>query len=138
MKSKVLVPFGGQFSLFAVVGAVGTCAHYLVLLALVELASVDPVAASTGGAMIGALVNYSLNRRYTFRSQKRHLQALPMFLAVATAGFVLNAAIMWLAVGVVKLHYLLAQVIATSIVLVWNYFGNKSWTFAKERICTRS
>jgi putative flippase GtrA len=90
-------------------------------------------------AFVGAVgTGAQLYRHYTFRSGKRHQEAMPMFLTVVTVGFLLNAAIMWLAVGVVQLHYLLAQIFASSIVLVWNYLGNRTWTFAKERICSRS
>ena len=65
--------------------------HYAVLIALVQLARADPVAASTAGAVCGALVNYALNHRFTFASGKSHATALPRFALVAVAGIALNA-----------------------------------------------
>ncbi|MEW6118588.1 MAG: GtrA family protein [Pseudomonadota bacterium] len=121
-----------QFSRFGAVGAIGTAAHYALFLVLVEGAGTDPVAASTAGALLGALVNYVLNRRYTFRSARRHREALPRFLAVAGAGLVLNAGLMLLLVDGLGMHYLPSQVIATLGVLFWNFTANRLWTFGKE------
>ena len=81
------------------------------------------------GAVLGALVNYVLNRRYTFRSGKGHREALTKFFVVAGAGLLLNGLIMWLFVDGLGLYYLLAQLLATGLVLVWNFAGNRCWTF---------
>ncbi len=131
------LPLAKQFSLFTLVGAVGSVAHYLLLIVLVELADSDAVITSMAGALLGAIINYLLNHRYTFRSDRRHREALPRFLAVAAVGFALNALLMWLGVDVAGLHYLLAQVLATVLVLVWNWLGNRLWTFAREPACKR-
>ncbi len=121
-----------QFSRFGAVGAVGTAAHYALFIALVEGAAADPVIASTAGALLGALVNYSLNRRYTFRSTRRHREALPRFLAVAAVGLAFNAGLMLLLVTGFGMHYLAAQILATLGVLLWNFSANRLWTFGKE------
>lgn len=121
-----------QFSRFGAVGAIGTAAHYALFIALVEVTGADPVGASTAGALLGALVNYILNRRYTFRSARRHREALPRFLAVAAAGLAFNAGLMLLLVEGLNMHYLLSQVIATLGVLLWNFSANRLWTFGKD------
>lgn len=126
------VPHFARFLRFAIVGAVGTAAHYALLLALVEFLGVDPVAGSVAGFLLGALVNYTLNRSLVFRSQRQHVEALPRFLAVAGVGLVGNSALMSLLVGPVGLHYLLAQILTTSLLLVWHYGANALWTFRKR------
>lgn len=118
-----------QFMRFAGVGAIGTAGHYLTLVLLVEAAGVDAVPASLAGFVVGALINYHLNRVYTFRSDIAHRIALPKFLAIAAIGAVLNTLIMSLALNQLRLHYLLAQILATGIVLVWGFLGNRLWTF---------
>ena len=67
--------------------------HYLVLIALVQGASLSAVPASTAGAIAGALVNYRLNHRYTFESDRAHGRALPRFALVALVGIAVNAAV---------------------------------------------
>jgi putative flippase GtrA len=119
----------GQFFLFAGVGAVGTVAHYTVLIALVQLAKLNAIHASSIGFLVGAGINYTLNYYYTFRSSKRHHQALIMFLTVAGVGLVLNGAILHAFTHGLGAHYLVGQVFATAFVLVWNFFGNRLWTF---------
>lgn len=118
---------------FAGVGAIGTMAHYVLLVMLVEVLGANAVAASTAGATLGAVVNYLLNRRYTFRSKKRHREALTKFFIIAASGLALNASFMLVFVKILSLYYLLAQVLSTGLVLVWNFVGNRFWTFNDAR-----
>jgi putative flippase GtrA len=119
-----------QFIRFAGVGVIGTGAHYLVLVALMELFDGEAIIASSAGALTGALVNYILNYHFTFRSNKRHVEAMTKFLAIAAVGFVLNGLLMSLLVYGLGLFYLAAQVLTTLTVLIWNFAGNRWWTFA--------
>jgi len=118
---------------FAGVGVIGTVAHYLLLVMLVEMLGTNVVPASTAGATLGALVNYALNRRYTFRSKKRHGEALAKFLVIAALGLALNSSFMLIFVEILNIYYLLAQVLSTGLVLVWNFAGNRFWTFNDAR-----
>ena len=93
------------------------------------MTDVSPVIASAVGFVLGAFVNYILNYRYTFRSTKNHREAMTKFMAVALAGLILNTFIMAMATGYFALHYLLAQILATGLVLIWNYSVNLLWTF---------
>jgi putative flippase GtrA len=126
-----MIAIAKQFSLFSLMGAMGTAAHYALLFFLVTSLGVHPVPASVAGAVLGAVINYILNYRFTFRSDRKHKEALPRFLAIAATGLALNTILMWLLVEPLHMHYLIAQLIATGCVLIWNYFGNRHWTFAK-------
>lgn len=134
----------GQFVRFTGVGAIGTGAHYVALFALLGTGA-HPTAATTVGAVIGALVNYALNYRYTFNSRRRHRDTLWRFLVLAAVGLALNAGIMH---GLLALAahagaiadpahpsawvVLLIQIVATGVVLLWNFAGNRWWTFAED------
>lgn len=118
-----------RFTAYATVGVVGTAAQYLVLIVLVQAMAAAPVPASLAGYVAGAVVNYWLNHRLTFRSKAPHGRAAPRFLAVAGLGFVLNAGIMQLLVNAAGLHYLASQLVATGLVLVVNYLANAHWSF---------
>lgn len=121
-----------QFILFTGIGAIGTVGHYATLILLVQALHADPVIATTIGFTVGALINYLLNYRITFNSNKRHREALTMFFSVAALGAVINALIMTAGINISDQHYLVIQVIATSIVLVFNFIANKYWTFANN------
>lgn len=118
-----------QFGRFAIVGACGTAAHYAVLIAGVETLGVASTLATTAGFVVGAAVNYTLNRLITFRSGARHATAIPKYLLVTAFGAVANAAIVWTLSEGLRWHYFVAQLVATGVVLCWNFVGNRYWTF---------
>jgi putative flippase GtrA len=125
------LPLSTRLLRFALVGLVGTAAHYSVLTALVELAGSPVVLATTLGFGVGALVNYTLNHRFTFASAERHAVALPKFLTIAAVGAVLNAAIVAWLLRHVPVHYLVIQLAATGTVLLLNFTANSLWTFRR-------
>jgi len=118
-----------QFSRFAVVGAVATVLQYVLLWLLVRFAAADPVLASGLGFVASAVLNYELNRRLTFRSDVAWFIGLRRFAVVAAAGLVLNVVVVALLHRGAGAHYLLAQLVATVIVLSWNFLLNRLWTF---------
>jgi putative flippase GtrA len=117
-----------RFVRFALVGAVATAIQYAILVFLVRGFGVAPTPASSVGFALSAVANYLLNYRFTFRSNRAHGPAAAKFALLAVTGLFVNAAIMHLMVGA-RVHYLLAQVCATAVVLFWNFLGNSLWTF---------
>jgi len=118
-----------QFLKFAGVGVVGTAAQYTTLFVLVHFADIYPVAASTAGFILGAFVNYYLNYIFTFESSKPHFEAMPKFFSVAAVGLLLNGLIMEFFISFFSFPYIIAQLIATGLVLLWNFAANRMWTF---------
>jgi len=118
-----------QFARYGSAGAIGTVAHFAILAALVQFAGASPVVASTMGAIVGAIINYALNYRFTFASSRAHHIALPRFCAIAAGGIVLNAAVLSATLALVRPHYLIAQLVATSVVLIAGFLANRKWTF---------
>jgi len=119
-----------QFLLFAGIGAIGTVGHYTTLIVLVQFWAVDPVFASSFGFVVGAIINYILNYHFTFQSDKRHAEALTKFLIVATIGAGINGVIMYIGIENTTINYMIVQIFATAVVLLWNFVVNKLWTFA--------
>ncbi len=111
------------------VGAIGTLVHYLTLTLAVEVLRQRVMVATTVGSILGAMVNYVLNYHFTFASRASHTRTAPRFLAVATLSAALNFAGMWVAVELLRVQYLIAQIACTFMVLVVGYVLNKLWTF---------
>ena len=65
----VLARLAGRFACFLAAGALGTACHYLVLIALVELAALGAIVASSAGMLLGAFVNYVMNCHFVFRNR---------------------------------------------------------------------
>lgn len=114
---------------FGLVGIAATPAHYLALVVLVEAFGVAAVTATVAGSALGAWVNYLLNRRFAFRSTKRHRDAFPRFVAVALGTGMLNAVLVHLGADLYGMHYLAAQIVATLIVFLTNFFLHAVWSF---------
>ncbi len=121
-----------QFVTFALIGLVGTGGHYAVLIALVQSGIAGPTVATTAGFAVGAIINYALNYRFTFASDRPHGEALPRFLAVAATGAGINYLVVRAGIDSFGLHYLVAQVLATGLVLLWTFSINRFWTFNKQ------
>jgi putative flippase GtrA len=110
-------------------GVLSAIGHYGLLITLVQVFLIAPVPASAAGSLLGAVINYSLNYRYTFRSTARHSIAISRFSVIALTGLILNSGLMWIGVELLGIHYLVAQVITTALILIWSYCGNRYWTF---------
>ena len=122
-------PVHATFGTFALVGLVVTALHYGSLGILVEVFRANPVWASCAAYVVLAVVNYALNRRFTFQSDARHTDALPKFAVISLCGLALNGLLMALFVDGLEANYWIAQVVATGAVLVWNFLGNLLWSF---------
>ncbi len=110
----------GEFLRFATIGVGATAVHYAVLVALVELAHAPLVPATSVGFICGAVVSYTLNRRLTFAHQPAFGAGLAKFVVVGFVGLGLNALIVsWL--HGLGLPYILAQMVATVVILGWNF-----------------
>lgn len=118
-----------QLGRYALVGLTATLTQYLILLILVEWAGSQPVPASTIGSIFGSVVSYMMNHRFTFKSVKKHRDALWQFYSIAIVGTSLNALFMFIGVHQFKWHYAFSQVLTTALVLCWNFNANRYWTF---------
>ena len=122
-----------QFISFAGVGAIATAFHYFIYITFVELLNIRPYIATAGGYFLSTFLNYYLNYIYTFRSARRHRETVFKFFAIAGIGFLLNTGIVALTTEKFALHYLLSQVFATGVVLIWNFSCNRWWTFRENK-----
>ena len=117
-----------RFSRYTAVGAVATAAHYALLTVLVEALGVAPPLASALGAALGAQVAFFGNRAFTFDQPGAGFGAWWRFQGTAAFGAALGAALV-AAGGVLGVHYLLAQAVATGVGLVVTYLVNRRWSF---------
>ncbi len=111
------------------VGATATFTTYLILIFLVEIGRMNVIGASVLGYVAGIAVNYKLNYGFTFRSERQHRIVIPKFIFVALVGLLLNTGLMFVGVNWFGVHYILAQLAAVAVVLVWSFTINRLWVF---------
>lgn len=130
-------PRSGNISLrsmasFLVVGGFATGLQYAIMALLMTLAGLPALTASNIGFAISAVVNYLLNAKLTFRSERSHASTLPRFAVTAALGLGINSLLLSLLIAA-GLHPAPAQILATGGVLIWNYTLNALWTFKKPQ-----
>jgi putative flippase GtrA len=113
---------------YAAVGVVATAAHYLLLWTAVERGHWPPPLAAGAGAALGAQIAFVGNRWFTFVHRGPWLPAWWRFQATALLGGATSMGVVALG-GVVGLHYLLAQVVATLLAMALTYAVNRHWAF---------
>ena len=119
-----------QFIKFGIVGASSTVIDWGIYLLLTRLFGVFYLMAKILSFGVAVLNSYIWNRRWTFRSNDpAKLRQFIKFLTISIVGVVLNTLIMFIAVDKFKLHDIYGLVLATAIVMIWNFLANKFYTF---------
>jgi putative flippase GtrA len=127
----------GRFARFLAVGALGTFLD-VGLLAFLKTTGLPTLLANTFSFSAGVANNFTWNRLWTFAEAKRAdwRRQLMQFLSVSLVGLALNntfvlvlEAPLGTLLGQRDYGYLPAKVIATGVVVFWNYFANRYWTF---------
>ena len=103
--------------------------QYTLLVLLIETMRVAPLPASAVAFGAGTCTNYVLRRNYVFRRDTPHRRGVPRFILVAMIGMGMNGLIMMFGMGVLRLPYLLAQMLATGTIFFWNFVAHRHWTF---------
>jgi putative flippase GtrA len=102
----------------------------VVLIFLVEVFSVGEVLATAIGLICATPVNYNLQKRFVFRSQAPVGKSFVIYCVVTIATMLLNVEFFYLILKYTDIHYTIAQVITTGIIVVLNYFVNRHLTFS--------
>lgn len=135
-----------RFAKFAAVGASGAVVDFGVFNLLATLLGVAPVAASVLSFFCAVLSNYTLNRLWTFpdsRSKRKRVQ-LSQYALVSVVGLAIRTPLFQyasrgylaalgtrslLGLATETLAHNLALATAIGVVMVWNFFANRYWTF---------
>lgn len=117
-----------QFVKYFGVALVGLVVDFGVLVFLHDVARLHYLLAAAAGFIAGLAVNYALSSKYVFKNSKLKSRTLEfvLFGVVGLIGLGILSFSMWLLVSVLGLNYLVAKVLATVVVYVWNFVGRKS------------
>lgn len=148
-----------RFAKFLLVGTIGFIIDFGTLTFLVEVVdlpglvaensqfseTVGLIIANTISFTLAVLSNFTLNRYWTYpesRGKRKRVQ-LPQFTVVSIIGLILNNTILalttplfgWLIATTPFLRgsidgYIPAKILATVVVLFWNFFVNRYWTYS--------
>lgn len=120
-----------QFSRFFIVGALSALIQFSILISFVEFLFIKPIWASTIGYIAGALINYTLNHYFTFKSRLSHKKSLVRFTLNSVFGLFLNFSLM--RISLIHYSYVISQILASGIILFWNFLIHRYWTFGPNK-----
>ena len=126
---KIHVHQYSTFIRYAFFGSLGVLSDFI-LYSFLIIWSVNYQEANAYGYMLGTMISFILNRRYTFKIKDKVLQRLFKFGLVAMMGYLISALFLFLLVS--KFDPIISK-LATLIVVVFIQFTlNKKFTFKKE------
>ena len=118
------------------VGTIGAVVDFGTLNLLILLLGMAKVWANTCSFSAAVCSNFLWNRLWTYPETRGNpiLPQLTQFILVNIVGLGINQAIFlsldrWMFAGWGPLGYNLAKVIATGVVLFWNFGVNRAWTY---------
>lgn len=134
MRMKKLIE---QILKFGVVGIIATVIDFGVLYVLSQPLGMDPVISAGISFCVSLVFNYVASMRYVFthREDMSRSREFVIFLVLSLIGLAINEAIMAAGVAVLgnsALAVMGTKVLATAIVMVWNFVSRKKWLDAGD------
>ena len=125
----------GQLWRFGIVGVVCTLIDFGVLTFLKEVLGVHYLAANAVSFTVSVIANYILSMRYVFHGKKNvsRVREFLIFVVLSALGLLLNQLIMWGTVDGLKINYVAAKVIATALVMIYNFVTRKIFLEEKNQ-----
>jgi len=121
-----------QLIRFAVVGVVGVGVNSAALSLLYRLAHVALPVSSAISTELAIASNFLLDDRWTFAQRGRSWTRFAKFNLTAVGGLVLTAATVWFLVDHLRIHYLLANVLAVGGSGALNYLLCTTWIWTRR------
>lgn len=115
---------------YVIAGGIAAGAHFVCLIALVELVAVNPTVASAISFCLAIAVNYNLQYHWTFRTTDPHAATFAKYLLVTLTMLGVNTALFWIFNVFFGWNYIVAQALTILMVLPGNYIINRHYTFA--------
>lgn len=111
---------------FALTGGVCFIAEFICLTMMVEWLKVPVLWATAIAFLISVALNYAMCVKWVFPGAKDGGAGVKAtFLLTSGVGFGLNELFMWLMTGPMAIHYMIAKVISTLLVMIWNYITKR-------------
>jgi putative flippase GtrA len=112
---------------FGVVGVLAFVIDYGLMVLLTELFGVNYLVSATISFTVSVIFNYLASMRYVFTHKEglsRHHEFI-IFVVLSVIGLLLNDLFMWFGTGLFGVSYLITKIIATAIVMVYNFITRK-------------
>ena len=116
-----------QIFKFTIVGGIATVIDFVFLYIFREFCHFPVLVSNTLSFCISVIYNYIASVKWVFdvNKDKNAKKQFIIFTIFSVLGLLLNNLIMWITVEFLSIYYLLAKIIATAIVMVFNFVTRK-------------
>lgn len=123
-----------QMLKFLVVGGSAFFIDYGIMILLTEKFQVHYLFSSGISFSVSVIYNYIFSILWVFDVGKKRKKGKEFiaFIILSVIGLGLNQILMWILVDFIELFYMLAKIIATGIVMVYNFVTRKRFLEGKE------
>lgn len=116
-----------QIFKFIMVGGLAFVIDYLTLILCKEVFNLNVLVSAAIAFTVSVIFNYILSIKWVFdvdksKSEKKNFI---IFIVFSIIGLLLTELIMWIGTDILKVNYLLVKIIATAIVMVFNFITRK-------------
>ncbi len=116
-----------QIFKFGIVGGTAFVIDFVFLYFFREFCHFSVLISNTLSFCISVIYNYIASVKWVFdvNKEKNAKKQFIIFIVFSVIGLLLNDLIMWLSVDFLSIYYLLAKIIATFIVMIFNFVTRK-------------
>ena len=116
-----------QIFKFGIVGGTAFVIDFVFLYIFREFCHFPVLVSNTLSFCISVIYNYTASVRWVFdvNKEKDAKKQFVIFIIFSVIGLLINDLIMWVSVDFLHVYYLLAKIIATAVVMVFNFVTRK-------------
>lgn len=122
-----------KFIKFLIIGGTSTILNYLTFFILFQFQIFNYLLSSTTGYLTGLVFGYFLNKYWSFESKStNHIKDAILYLSVYLTSLVVGLSVLYIAVEILNIHPLIANIISIGITTILNFTGLKLIVFKNE------
>ena len=116
-----------QIFKFVIVGGVATVIDWLIYYLLFNFLKINPLVANILSFSISVVYNYLASVKWVFDvdNNKSKRQMFIEFMIFSIIGLILTEVLLWIFISGFKINALISKIIATAIVMVFNFITRK-------------
>lgn len=116
-----------QIAKFIIVGGIATIIDFVLLYILKEFVGINEIVSNTISFTISLIYNYIASIKWVFDvdNNKNQNKQFVTFVVFSIIGLFINNLILWICINKFSINYLLGKVIATGIVMIFNFVTRK-------------
>jgi len=116
-----------QIFRFSVVGVIAFVIDYGLLILLTQVFQVNYLISATISFTVAVIFNYLASMRYVFRHKEgmSKRREFIIFVVLSVIGLGINDLLMWLGVSILGVDYRIIKIVATVVVMAWNFITRK-------------